>query len=36
MQQSNMIHGEQFKNDMRSMHEKFYEFSMHVKGDINL
>jgi hypothetical protein len=28
--------GELFRNDMRRMHAKFNEFSMHRKGDINL
>jgi hypothetical protein len=28
--------GEIFRNDMRSMHAKFYEFIMHRKGDIDL
>jgi hypothetical protein len=25
-----------FSNDMGSMHDKFYKFSMHRKGDIDL
>jgi hypothetical protein len=28
--------GELLRNDMRSIHAKFYEFSMHRKGDIDL
>jgi hypothetical protein len=28
--------GELLRNDMRSMHAKFYEFIMHIKGDIDL
>jgi hypothetical protein len=28
--------GEQIRNDMRSVYNKIYEFSMHIKGDINL
>jgi hypothetical protein len=27
---------EQIRDDMRSAHAKFHEFSMHTKGDINL
>jgi hypothetical protein len=28
--------GEQIRDDMRSVHDKFQEFSMYIKGDINL
>jgi hypothetical protein len=28
--------GEMVRDDMRSVHDKFHEFSMHKKGDINL
>ncbi len=28
--------GEQIRHDMRSVHDKIHEFSMHIKGDINL
>jgi hypothetical protein len=32
-----MFHfGELFRNDMRRMHAKFYEFIIHIKGDIDL
>jgi hypothetical protein len=27
---------ERIRDGMRSMHDKFHEFSMHIKGDINL
>jgi hypothetical protein len=32
----NVPPGELLRNDMRSIHAKFYEFSMHRKGDIDL
>jgi hypothetical protein len=28
--------GEQIRDDVRSMHANFHEFSMHRKGDMNL
>jgi hypothetical protein len=36
MHQLNVPLGELLSNDMRSMHAKFYEFIMHIKGDIDL
>jgi hypothetical protein len=36
MYQLNVSLGELLRNDMRSIHAKFYEFSMHTKGDIDL
>jgi hypothetical protein len=32
----NMPLGERIMDDMRSVHDKFHEFSMYRKGDINL
>jgi hypothetical protein len=36
MHQLNVKFGEIWRNDMRSMHAKFYEFIMHIIGDIDL
>jgi hypothetical protein len=36
MNQLNIPLGEILRNDMRSMHVKFYEFIMHIKRDIDL
>jgi hypothetical protein len=36
MHQLNVRLGYLFKNDMESMHVKYYEFIMHRKGDIDL
>jgi hypothetical protein len=36
MQQSNMPLGENISDDMRSLHAMFCEFSMHIKGYMNL
>jgi hypothetical protein len=36
MHQLNVPLDELLSNDMRSMHAKFYEFIMHIKGDIDL
>jgi hypothetical protein len=36
MHQLNASLGKLLRNDMRSMHAKFYEFIMHIKGDIDL
>jgi hypothetical protein len=36
MTQLNVPFGEHLRNEMRSMHAKFYEFIMHIKGDIDL
>jgi hypothetical protein len=36
MHQLNVSLGELLMNDMRSMHAMFYEFIMHIKGDIDL
>jgi hypothetical protein len=36
MHQLNVTLGELLRNDMGSMHEKYYDFIMHRKGDINL
>jgi hypothetical protein len=36
MHKFNVPLGEILSNDMRGMHAKFYEFIMHIKGDIDL
>jgi hypothetical protein len=36
MHQLIVLLGELLRNDMRSIHAKFYEFSIHRKGDIDL